>query len=79
MVAVGRRIATWVLLSSYLFAVIAANWQMGHTHDFSSEHPTGTHFLLADGSVRLVPETIDLAVYRALVTRSGGEAVSAPP
>ncbi len=31
----------------------------GHTHDFSSEHPSGTHFLLGDGSVRLIAETID--------------------
>jgi prepilin-type N-terminal cleavage/methylation domain-containing protein len=47
----------------------------GHTHDFSSQHPSGTHFLLGDGSVRLVPQTIDAAVYRALVTRAGGEAL----
>jgi hypothetical protein len=43
----------------------------GHTHDFSSEHPSGTNFLLGDGSVRLIPETIDTAVYLALVTRNG--------
>jgi prepilin-type N-terminal cleavage/methylation domain-containing protein len=48
----------------------------GHTHDFSSEHPTGTHFLLGDGSVRMVPETINLAVYQALITRMGHESVS---
>ncbi|MCY2991463.1 MAG: DUF1559 domain-containing protein [Planctomycetota bacterium] len=60
-------------------AIYSPNWPQSHTHDFSSEHPSGTHFLLADGSVRLVPETIDIAVYRALVTRSGSETVSAPP
>jgi len=60
-------------------AIYPPNWPQSHTHDFNSEHPSGTHFLLADGSVRLVSETIDLAVYRALVTRSGGETVSAPP
>ncbi len=45
----------------------------GHTHDFSSEHPSGTHFLLGDGSVRMIPETINTAVYWALVTRNGRE------
>ena len=47
----------------------------GHLDDFSSHHPAGTNFLLGDGSVRLIHETIDLDVYRALVTRAEGEAV----
>ena len=47
----------------------------GHTHDFSSEHPSGTHFLLSDGSVRLIPDTINMDVYRALVTRNGHESI----
>jgi prepilin-type N-terminal cleavage/methylation domain-containing protein len=47
----------------------------GHTHDFSSEHPSGTHFLLGDGSVRLISQMIDMAAYRALVTRSGSDSV----
>ena len=33
MVAVGRRIATWLLLSSYLFAVTAANFFHNHGPD----------------------------------------------
>ena len=45
----------------------------GHLDDFSSEHPAGTNFVMGDGSVRLVTETINLNVYRALATRSGGE------
>lgn len=45
-------------------------------HNFSSEHPAGTQFLAADGSVHLVSETIDQAVYQALCTRAGREAVS---
>jgi len=49
----------------------------GHLDDFSSEHPAGTNILLGDGSVRLIAETIDLQVYRALATRAGGETVSA--
>ncbi|MDP6720542.1 MAG: DUF1559 domain-containing protein [Pirellulaceae bacterium] len=45
----------------------------GHLDDFSSQHPAGTNFLLADGSVRLITETIDLNIYRAFATRAGGE------
>lgn len=40
-------------------------------HNFSSFHSNGTHFLLADGSVHLIPQTIDTAVYHALATRAG--------
>jgi len=46
-----------------------------YTHNFSSFHPAGTNFLLGDGSVRMVPETIDQNVYRALCTRSKGDNV----
>jgi prepilin-type N-terminal cleavage/methylation domain-containing protein len=40
---------------------------------FSSFHPTGTHFLAADGSVKLISETIEMSTYHALCTRAGGE------
>ncbi|HIQ20198.1 MAG TPA: DUF1559 domain-containing protein [Planctomycetes bacterium] len=46
-------------------------------HTFSSYHPAGAHFLLADGSVRLVAETIDHGTYRALATRAGKDVVGA--
>jgi hypothetical protein len=39
-------------------------------HNFSSFHPQGTHFVLADGSVRLLSESIDMQVYAALSTRA---------
>lgn len=45
-------------------------------HNFSSHHANGTHFLSADGSVRLIAETIDMNVYHALCTREGGEVVA---
>ena len=41
--------------------------------EFGSEHPGGTHFLMADGSVQFVSETIDDSVYRATASRNGGE------
>ena len=47
-----------------------------HFDDFTSRHPTGVHFLVGDGSVRRLNDTIDLAVYHALVTRGGMEPVS---
>jgi len=47
----------------------------GHLDDFSSEHPSGTNFLFADGSVRLIVDTIDLDTYRALATRDRGELI----
>jgi len=46
-----------------------------HLDDFGSRHPAGTNFVFADGSAHLITETIDLDVYRALATRSGGEVV----
>lgn len=40
---------------------------------FGSYHPGGGNFGFGDGTVRFVSDTIDLAVYRALSTREGGE------
>ena len=50
----------------------------GHLDDPGSYHPAGTNFAIADGSVRIVVETIDLNVYHALATMQGGEAVTLP-
>ncbi len=44
-------------------------------HNFSSLHPAGTQFVAADGSVKLITETIDQRVYHALCTRAGHEVV----
>ena len=48
------------------------NWPTRYS--FRSRHPNGLHFALADGSVRFVANTIPLLVYRAMATRTGGEA-----
>lgn len=45
---------------------------------FMSRHPGGAEFGLADGSVRFVPDTVDLAVYRAYATIQGGEVAALP-
>ncbi len=45
-------------------------------HAFSSGHPEGGQFLMGDGSVHFVRETIDLAVFHALCTRAGRDSTS---
>jgi prepilin-type N-terminal cleavage/methylation domain-containing protein/prepilin-type processing-associated H-X9-DG protein len=44
-----------------------------------SRHPGGVNLLLGDGSVRFLSETVDLALYRALATRAGGEPIGSLP
>ena len=46
---------------------------LGDFADFGSWHPFGANFVMADGSVRMISDEIDLAAYHALVTRAGGE------
>lgn len=54
------------------------HWQ-GYLHSgFSSFHPRGCNFMLADGSVRFFSETIDRVLLLALTTRAGGEDMPPP-
>jgi len=48
-------------------------WQAAR--GFKSLHPGGAHFVMADGSVHFVNESIDSTIYRGLSTRNGGETV----
>ncbi len=43
---------------------------------FRSFHPGGAQFVLCDGSVRFLSESMDLPTYRGLASRSGGEVIS---
>ena len=45
---------------------------------FSSKHPNGANFLFGDGHVVFIPNSIDLASYKALSTRDRGEVVTPP-
>ncbi len=42
----------------------------------SSNHTNGVNMLMGDGSVRFVPNSIDINVWWAMGTRNGGEAIS---
>ena len=46
-----------------------------HFDDYSSLHEGGTQFVLADGHVRFISENMNLFVYRAVGTVSGGEVI----
>ena len=45
---------------------------------FRSAHPSGAGFVMGDGSVRFVSETIDFATYQYLGAKADGKAVSIP-
>jgi prepilin-type N-terminal cleavage/methylation domain-containing protein len=49
-----------------------------NNYSFMSRHPGGAQFTLADASVRFIPETIMIDVYRSLATMASGESVQLP-
>lgn len=56
------------------------NWsgrtnRWANSEAFASYHAGGSQFSLADGSTRFISEDIDLKVFGAIGTRSGGETV----
>ncbi len=48
------------------------------TSGFKSRHAGGANFVMADGSVHFVMESIDFRLYNELGTRAGGEVVTLP-
>lgn len=58
----------------------SASWRKhdcGPNNEIFSWHPGGANACFADGSVRFVKDTTNKAIVRALVTRNGGEVISA--
>jgi prepilin-type N-terminal cleavage/methylation domain-containing protein/prepilin-type processing-associated H-X9-DG protein len=47
-------------------------------YSFRSKHTQGANFAMADGSVRYIPENIDISIYRGLASYNGGEVVQVP-
>jgi prepilin-type processing-associated H-X9-DG protein len=54
----------------------APNSPVGDTDEMHSLHPGGANFLLCDGSVRFIKESIQLSTWAALSSRCGGEIIS---
>ncbi len=54
----------------------APNTPSNSPGSFYSSHSQGAHFLNMDGSCRMIAATVGVPIYRALVTRNGGEAVA---
>jgi prepilin-type N-terminal cleavage/methylation domain-containing protein len=52
-----------------------ANPEIGSISNFRSDHPNGGLFLLCDGSVQFINDSIDMSVYTGLSTMQGGESV----
>jgi prepilin-type N-terminal cleavage/methylation domain-containing protein len=53
-----------------------ANWNYGANERLGSAHPVGINTVFADGSCKFLKYNIDVATYRALGTRNGGEVLT---
>jgi len=56
----------------------AINCSNARNAGYYSFHPGGAQFLLGDGSVKLITETVDSFVFGAMITRDNGETVAMP-
>jgi prepilin-type N-terminal cleavage/methylation domain-containing protein/prepilin-type processing-associated H-X9-DG protein len=56
-------------------AIFVPNSIIAGTDNYASGHPGGCNFLLCDGSVRFIKNSVNEKVFAALATRRGGEVV----
>jgi prepilin-type processing-associated H-X9-DG protein/prepilin-type N-terminal cleavage/methylation domain-containing protein len=68
--------ATWIDAMNLFDVAAPINQGPVDDPDIHSAHGGGANGLFADGSVRFLPETLDVHLLAAIVTRAGGEAVS---
>ena len=54
---------------------IAFHSTLGDPKGFSSHHDHGCHFLMGDGTVKFIPDTVPQKTVDAVFTRNGGEVV----
>ena len=57
--------------------IYVPNSKSSMVDDYWSLHPGGCNFLLCDGSVRFIKESVNPSIFSYLSTRAGGEVVSA--
>jgi prepilin-type N-terminal cleavage/methylation domain-containing protein/prepilin-type processing-associated H-X9-DG protein len=63
-------------LNTFYTPAIRSQWP--RVMSFRSMHPQGAHFLMADGSVRFIQQSINFVTYRQTCTRNGGEVPNLP-
>jgi prepilin-type processing-associated H-X9-DG protein len=51
------------------------NDPQAHADEYRSLHAGGAHFLMCDGSVHFITDTIDASIYTAMSSKAGGETV----
>jgi len=64
----------WAMQSGQVGFNNPGDWP--NVYSFRSRHSSGANFLMGDGSVRFVTQSIPLATYRNFASRQGGEVVS---
>lgn len=63
------------IMSGAIPSGMTPNSPVAGADGFASQHPGGCYFAFADGSVRQIKDSINVATFRALATRAGAESI----